>query len=324
MHTHLLYTPEPSDLEILAGLLDPGIELSFGSEDDLPKGIEVLVGGRPSREHLESCPGLRSLIIPWAGLPDTTRELMRDFPKVGVYNLHHNAPQTAEMAIALMMGAAKYLLPYDKSLRKHDWSMRYAPPRAMLLDGKTVLILGFGAIGRRVGEFCHALRMGIVAVRRNPDQSSGVPYPVTLRGPDELHSMLPMANVLIVTLPLTDETRGLLGEKELKLLPRGAIIVNVGRGPIVDEKALYDELRDGHLGGAGLDVWYHYPTTPESQANTPPANYPFHELDNVVMSPHRAGAVIERESKRMEAVAEIVNAIYRGRAPHPVNLALGY
>ncbi len=86
---------------------------------------------------------------------------------------------------------------------------------------------------------------------------------------------------------------GLLGAAELALLPDGAVLVNIGRGPIVDERALYEGLRDGRPHAAGLDVWYSYPPDEAARANWPPSAYPFHELDNVVLSPHRGGAADE-------------------------------
>ena len=143
----------------------------------------------------------------------------------------------------------------------------------------------------------------------------------------ELPSLLPGADVLVICLPLTDETRGLIGGSELALMPERAILVNVGRGPIVDESALYHALRDGTLHAAGLDVWYNYPSDEPGRTSTSPSEYPFHELDNVVMSPHRAGAphTPETESLRMRVLAELLNAAARGEPiPNRVDLDLGY
>ena len=126
---------------------------------------------------------------------------------------------------------------------------------------------------------------------------------------------------------LMDETRGLIGETELALMSDSAILVNVGRGPVVDESALYLALRDGTLHAAGLDVWYNYPTDEPGRSATRPSEYPFHELDNVVMSPHRAGAphTPETESLRMRALADLLNAAARGEPiPNRVDLVLGY
>jgi phosphoglycerate dehydrogenase-like enzyme len=102
-------------------------------------------------------------------------------------------------------------------------------------------------------------------------------------------------------------------------------LVNVGRGPIVDEAALYQALREGTLHSAGLDVWYNYPTDKAARSHTPPSAYPFHELDNVVMSPHRAGGADETDMLRMMHLAALFNAAARGdEMPNRVDLQAGY
>ena len=297
LSVHLLRPPDPTSLAHLRAELHPDIHLTLGPDLSTAGGYQILVAGRPRREHLTASPNLHTLIIPWAGLPEKTRELMLSFPHIAVHNLHHNAVAAAEMAVTLMLAAAKFIVPIDRTFRAHDWTPRYQPNPAVLLEGKTALILGYGAIGQRVAHLCRALGMRVMAIRRRVTAPShDVIYP-----PDALHDLLPQANVLIICLPHTPETIGMIGESELALLPPGAILVNVGRGPIVDEAALYHALRDGTLHSAGLDVWYNYPTDEAARSHTAPSTYPFHELDNVVMSPHRAGGADETEMRRMTA-----------------------
>jgi phosphoglycerate dehydrogenase-like enzyme len=129
----------------------------------------------------------------------------------------------------------------------------------------------------------------------------------------------------MVCVPLTDETRGSIGERELRLLPEGAVLVNVARGPVVDEDALYEALADGHLHSAGLDVWYRYPGKDGDPENTRPSNRPFEELPNVVMSPHRGGWLHGIEAHRMRDLAALLNALANGtEAPGRVDPAAGY
>ncbi|MCK5246158.1 hydroxyacid dehydrogenase, partial [Candidatus Bipolaricaulota bacterium] len=195
----------------------------------------------------------------------------------------------------------------------------------MLLDGKTVVILGFGAIGSRIATACHALGMNIHAVRRHVNPSSI--GPIQMHGLDVLQDLLPLADVLCIALPLTTETEGLIGAAEINQLPSSCVLVNIARGAIVDEKALYRALKEERIAAAGIDVWYSYPHTPESRANTSPSQFPFHELDNVVMSPHRGGAfrLEELEQRRMTDLAHTLNAIARGEeALHRVDLHAGY
>jgi phosphoglycerate dehydrogenase-like enzyme len=117
----------------------------------------------------------------------------------------------------------------------------------------------------------------------------------------------------------------MIGEEELFSLPKGAIVVNIARGEILQEKALYDSLISGKVGAAGLDVWYEYPESEEERRNTPPSKYPFHQLDNVVMSPHRAGGWTQSEKQRMEHLAYMLNRAARGEPlENLVDLERGY
>ena len=295
--------------EFLAHLeprLDAGIALG-----DRP-GCDVLVDGVPERAHLEACPDLRAVVVPYAGVPRPTRELVAGFPGVTLHNVHHNAAPVAEMAVALFLAAAKELLPVDRVLRKGDWRPRY-DRRDLLCAGKTALVLGHGAIGRRIGDTCRALGMHVVAVRRRGD------HPLSA-----LPDLLPRAHALFVCLPWTEATEGVLGAEELALLPDGAVLVNIARGPIVDEEALFRALESGRI-AAGLDVWYAYPKEEDERAAKPPSRFPFGELDNVVMSPHRAGLVDGIEELRAEHVARLLNAAARGDPmDNRIDLEAGY
>ena len=148
------------------------------------------------------------------------------------------------------------------------------------------------------------------------------------RGGDNLSWLgyhIPEADFLILALPLTSESKGRIGEKELRLLPPTAVIVNIARAAIIDEAALYQALKENRIFGAGLDVWFNYPGTPEERLGTPPGDYPWHTLDNLVMSPHRAGHVRETEAMRMKALADLLNEGARGKVlPNRVDLELGY
>ena len=180
------------------------------------------------------------------------------------------------------------------------------------LAGKTAVILGYGAIGHRIAPVCRALGMSVVGIRRHeppePIDSSGVHvYAWT-----HLHELLPRADVLLCVLPQTPETTGLIGAGELALLPPHAILVNVGRGRVIDEEALYHALADRRIKAAGIDVWYEYPKDEEARTHTWPSRFPFHELDNVVMTPHRGGWLKNFEHLRVAALAELLKRPPRG------------
>jgi phosphoglycerate dehydrogenase-like enzyme len=296
------------------------------TSEELPAGADprVLVRGVPTREQVEGCPKLERFVIPFAGLPAATRKLMRDYPHVRVHNLHHNAPPVAELAVGLLLALAKQVVPFDKALRGGDWRLRYAEPTTTTLAGRTALVLGYGATGRRVAHALKALGMRVHAIRRHAPEVQ-IDQGVEIRDPAALHSLLPQADALVLCLPLTPVTTALIGETEIALLPRSAYVVNVGRADLVAESALYEALRDGRLGGAGLDVWYRYPKSEEERASTPPANFPFAELDNVVLSPHRAGLTRETELLRAQALANLLNAAASGDVvDNVVDLEAGY
>jgi phosphoglycerate dehydrogenase-like enzyme len=321
---HLHRPPDPESLAHLREALDSEIHLTLGPDLPAPVEYHIFVAGRPKREHLTASPNLHTLVIPWAGLPDATRELLLDFPHIAVHNLHYNAIPTAEMALTLLLAAAKFVVPMDRALRAHDWTLRYQPNPSVLLEGKTALILGYGAIGQRVARVCRGLGMRVVATRRRLSVSPS-DVPDEIHPPDALHNLLPRADALIICLPHTPETDGLIGAEELALLPPGAVLVNIGRGPIVDEAGLYHALRDGTLHAAGLDVWYNYPGDEDARSCTEPSAYPFHELENVVMSPHRAGHFGDRSLLRVQHLAALLNVAAQGEEmPNRVDVTAGY
>ena len=312
-------------MQVLESELAPDIDFIIDAKIPDPAEYHILVAGSPTLEQLNASPNLQTVIIPWTGVSDTTRKLISERPHLSLHNMHHNTPTTAESALMLLFTAAKQIIPIERKFRDHDWRPRYGPNPALLLSGKTVLMLGFGSIGQYIARVCQAMGMSILAIRRNPSAPNPEDIQAEVHSPDNLHKVLPRANVLMVTLPLTEETRGMIGKEELALLPPDAIVVNVGRGPIIDQKALYNALKNGSLHSAGIDVWYNYPPDEASREHTPPADFPFHELDNLVMSPHRGGGAKEVEVLRMAGLAKLLNTAARGEPiPNKVNLEAGY
>ena len=148
------------------------------------------------------------------------------------------------------------------------------------LHGATVLVVGLGEIGRETARLAAAFGMRVLSVRRHEG---------------DLDALLPEADAVVVTLPLTDETQGLIGRARIERMKPGAVFVNVGRGGVVDEDALVDALRSGHLRGAALDVFAHEPLPPES---------PLWKLDNVILSPHTSALSVHENARIVELFAE--------------------
>ncbi|MCJ7717002.1 MAG: hypothetical protein MUO54_10860 [Anaerolineales bacterium] len=322
MRIHILDQPSDEETELLLSSLDKSIRLSFGP--DLADGgnVDGLVAGRPSRDLLDQLKSLRFLIVPWAGIPDETISLLANFPNIQLFNLHHNAAPAAELALALLMTVAKRVIKFDQDLREGDWSLRYQESETVLLEGKKALILGYGNIGHKIRKSLEGLGIIVQVIKRSVKEGDAQKsiYPLSM-----LRDLLPESEILILAVPLTNETERIITESELSLLPKNAILINISRGKIIDQKALFAVLKDKSIFGAGLDVWYNYPNSDEDRAHTFPADYPFHELDNVVMSPHRGGLVKETEQLRMIDLARSLNAAAKGELiPNRVNIELGY
>lgn len=323
MHVHIRQGFDSDWIEALRSSLHPDITLTYGKHGDVPSTCELLVAGRPSSEDLSASEHLKAVIVPWAGIPKVTGELLAARPHLSLHNLHHNAAPTAELAIALMLAAMKRVPLLDRALRRGDWRERFEDnSRLLLVEGRTALVLGYGAIGKRVARACTGLGMKVQAVRRGVDQDRDAW--ATIHSSEELPALLPFADVLMVCVPLTVDTEGLLDSARLAMLPDNAVIVNVSRGSVVDGESLYRELLSGRL-RAGLDVWYTYPESEAVAADTAPSGFPFHELENVVMTPHLGGNSDRTELLRRTELARLLNAAAEGReVPNRVDLTRGY
>lgn len=221
--------------------------------------------------------------------------------------------QIAEHVFALLLALTRRLPAALRAQARGGW---YHADRADVaeLAGGTMVVFGFGAIGRRVARLAAALDMRVIAVKRTPAEApSWLDRLVTA---DELARYLPEADALVVTVPLTADTRGAIGPTELALLPRTAFLVNVGRGAVVDEAALVDALREGRLAGAGLDVFATEPLPPAS---------PLRTLDNVVVTGHYAGESPWYDERAMAVFLDNLGRYLAG-APmrNVVDKALGY
>jgi phosphoglycerate dehydrogenase-like enzyme len=306
------------------GLLLPGILLSIGA-DSVPSDAEILVDGFPRAAEIAGKSRLRSVIVPWAGIPSETLQTLRAIPKLSLHNLPYNIAPTAETALALLLSAAKSVPYFDKALRKGIWTPTPAPGSVML-EQRTAVILGYGAVGQRVAAGCRSLRMTVIGIRRTEGVQI-IDNHTEVHGVSALPKVLPIADALVVCVPETAETVGLIGPGELNLLPPHAVLVNVARGPVVDEEALFKCLEARRIFAAGLDVWYRYPTD-EQRHNArpcPPSRFPFHDLDNVVISPHRAGWSEETEHARVSLLIEVLNTAKRGHElPYRIDLDRGY
>jgi len=191
-----------------------------------------------------------------------------------------SASAVAQTAITGLLALARGLPRIAEAQRRHAWEPLYSGPEPRDVQGQTALILGTGPIGQEIGRLCRAFALRTIGVRRDPDAPPPPGFDA-VAGFAALPDLLPRTDWLVLACPLTETTRGLIDAGMLARLPPGRHLVNVSRGGVVEEAALLASLRSGHLAGAFLDVFTMEPL---------PAESPFWDLPNVIVSPHSAAA----------------------------------
>ena len=224
----------------------------------------------------------------------------------------HPIPIT-EQILAYLFAFARRLPQAIRSQAQHCWGQ---PEWSQLFElaGKTMLLIGVGAIGERTALLANALGMRVLGVRR--DAATTVPGVEAMFSPDRLLEALPQADFVVLTVPLTPETHQLIGEKELLVMKPTAYIVNIGRGNVIDEPALVRALQAGRLAGAGLDVFATEPL---------PTDSPLWDMDNVIITGHYAGATPQYEERIWKIFLENLRRYRAGEPLHNVvDKTLGY
>jgi phosphoglycerate dehydrogenase-like enzyme len=215
----------------------------------------------------------------------------------------------AEYVLATMLEWSIGIRRLDDKFRQGSWAGSYLlGPRHGEVFGKAVGILGYGHIGREVARRARAFGMRVTCCTRTPRPDD---LADEVLGRDRLPDVLASSDFVVVALPLTDDTRGLLNEAALASMRPSAVLINVARGAIVDEEALYTALKERRIAGAILDVWYRYPPRRRPEPTWPSA-FPFHDLDNVLMTPHASGWTDGLLVRRNRAMATNLNRLARG------------
>jgi phosphoglycerate dehydrogenase-like enzyme len=276
--------------------------------------VDVLVTMSFTRQMAAAAPRLRLVQVPGAGLDRVDRSALG--PGTALANAYGHEVGIAEYILGAMLALTRDFVRLDAALRRGVWASQWAvgapaPPPWPELAGKTLGILGYGRIGAALALRAREFDMQICAIRRDVARSSGEDL-VLLGGLEILDEVLRRSDYLAVTLPATSATRGLIGEAQLTAMKRSAVLVNVARAEIIDEDALYRALAKRVIAAAALDVWYRYPIEP---APTPPARSPFHELPNVLMTPHVSGWTEGMLQARVRLIAENIARISRGERP---------
>ena len=248
---------------------------------------DVLLGPFITEKLLQAAAALKLIQVPWTGM-DTFNFAAVQSSSVPICNTHSNADAVAELALALTLDLTKKLSYHDRKMRRGSWNRDQQPLnlKSSMLRGSTVCVLGLGSIGGRIRVF---------------------PQAEALAAAGE-------ADIVVCALPLTPETRGRIDREFLAALKPGTLLVNISRAAVIEEDALYEALQTGHISGFAADVWWNAPKRGESES-WPSTHNEFQNMENVVMSPHRAG-FIEGSLPHLDGAVENIAALIRGEALH--------
>jgi len=284
--------------------------------------IHLYVGGPLKPEQYERATDLRAHFIPYTGVNRFPLEYLQN-RGIQLINNHGNAPSVAERALALALAVAGRVVEFHQDLAQGNWH-RNPPPQPVFdlwrsLQGAQIGILGCGAIAQSFVGLLQGFHPQITGFRKNLHK----PVPKGFQTiTDSLDQVLVQKDLILLALPDTPSTQGILGERELNLA-RGAIIINVSRAELVNQSALFTSLSRGVIAGAGLDVWYRYPSPYYVQEQ--PANYDFANLPSVVMSPHAASHSKEGKlGQWIETLHQLEEFLTTGTCQSLVDLEAGY
>jgi phosphoglycerate dehydrogenase-like enzyme len=271
------------------------------------KDADVFVGPRFTEAMGSTASNLRLVHVAGAG----TDGIEADALPAGTVcaNTFHHESSIAEHVATVLVALRRNLLGQDAALRTGVWaSSVYSADirQPETLRGAVVTFLGFGHIGSAAWKLLQAFGAEGIAITRS---GSVDPAGNSLRWAGttaQLGEALSESDILVISIPLTDETTGIIGAAELDDLGPDGLLVNVARGPVVDERPLYEALKDRRIAGAAVDVWYHYPAT---DGRAEPSALPFGRLDNIIMTPHSSGVTAETFRGRAREIAENITRL---------------
>jgi phosphoglycerate dehydrogenase-like enzyme len=293
--TPVFGAPLPPDLVARIEAV-PGAQVTLLSRDGLAHGdaetalaeAEVLLRGGIAAavlDHvIERAPALRWVHSISAGVDNVVTPLSRQRGLQVTNARGVFSPPIAEYVVMMCLAIARRLPQLFDLQRERTWQ----PLRGEELGGLTVGIVGYGSIGAEVARLLEPFGTRVIATRRHPERGSGARANVEVWGADRLHELLGAVDVVVVAAPLTDETSGLIGARELQQMPGHAWLINIARGRLVEETALRRALANGWIGGAVLDVFDEEPL---------PADSPLYDTPNLVITPHTSWSsdrVVER------------------------------
>ncbi|MFQ5950540.1 MAG: 2-hydroxyacid dehydrogenase [Candidatus Geothermarchaeales archaeon] len=323
----LTWPASPEEASHIRGALDPGFEVvvpETRETEALSEAVEgcdvILSWSSPPMSVLDNAKRVRFIQTLLAGVDSFEFSDLKERGILLAGVSGANATGVAEHALALMLALAKNLVKAHIDLTAGTFPPYTTDAMNIDLYGKRLTIVGLGNVGIEVARTAFALGMEVTGVRKHPKSTTLEDREIEVAGTHDLRRVLSGADFVVLTVPLTEETRGLIAGEELRAMKKTAFLVNVSRGEVVDEEALYRALVEGWIAGAGLDVWYQYPPSPHT-----PSKIGLHRLRNVVATPHRAAWTKSAYRKSLDAAVQNLNRYIRGQElRNLVDLDLGY
>lgn len=275
----------------------------------LVKDADVLLGPYITPNIISAAKNLKLIQIPWTGMETFNFKAISDC-KVPVCNTHSNSNAVAEIGVAIVLDLLKRVSYHDRKMRHGSWNRDQKPLglQSRMVSNQIVCILGYGNIGSRIGQLLSAFGATIIAV---DDKAEKGPLVKESYKNSQIEIAVSKADVIISTLPLTPNTVGIINSDLFDCMKIGSVLVNLSRADIIDEDALWDALVSGHLGAFGSDVWWNPPERGCSQS-FPSKKHEFWELENVLMSPHRAG-YIENCLPHLDGAIDNIISLFKGK-----------
>jgi len=284
----------------------------------LSAGADIIIGWRPSQELLRNSKKLKLFINPGTGVKhhiENFKEINRS-RNIILVNGHGHAYSTAQHTVAMLLALMNRIIPHHNWMKDGVWRTsddKDIFSSSVQLRNRNIGLLGYGAINKNVHKFLSGFENTYHVLKRDW-KNTNERFPTSIRKYKEkdLDKFLKAIDVLIVAVPHTSKTERLIGKKELHLLGKNALIVNVARGTIIDQKSLYEALNHNLIAGAALDVWYNYKPKKDKYGKEYPYEFPFHKLDNILLSPHRAASPFD-DLSRWDEVIENISRYAKGK-----------
>ena len=258
--------------------------------------VQIIIGWRPTRELLEKAVRLKLFINPGAGVQHLVSlfKEINQTKSVLLVNGHGNAYFTAQHGVALLLSLTNKIIPHHLWMKEGKWRLGDKQAKSIPLKYRKIGLLGYGHVNKQIHKMLSGFIDQIEILRNDYGELT------------ELHEFLKRIDILICAVPFTSKTKNLIKAEELNLVGKNGILINLSRGQVINEKDLFNALKEKLIHSTAIDVWYDYDPVPDEDDRKYPFHYPFHELDNIILSPHRAASPFD-DLKRWDEVIENIS-----------------